>query len=113
MHLRYAIGLCALLFLLAAPLSRASMPLYVSQNNGEIYSIDLAGNSSLFATVPSCTHGDLMAIDLSGNLYVGDSDSTTVYRIDSLGNVSSFATGLNQPLGLAFNYNTGDLYVAE
>ena len=43
-----------------------------------------------------------MAFDASGNLFVAEANSNSIDKITSGGSVSTFATGLNAPLGLAF-----------
>ena len=53
-----------------------------------------------------------LAFDTSGNLYVANTLSNTIYKITPDGNVSTFASGLNGPMGLAFD-NSCNLYVAN
>jgi len=53
-----------------------------------------------------------LACDSSGNLYVANYNGNTVMRYDQSGHGSVFASGLNQPTGLAFD-NQGNLYVAD
>jgi WD40 repeat protein len=46
------------------------------------------------------------------SIFVSDAADGTILHFDSSGNESVFASGLNQPAGLAFG-NNGDLYVAN
>ena len=48
----------------------------------------------------------------AGDIFVSDSGNGTVVRFDSAGNESIFASGLNDPSGLAFD-GGGNLYVAD
>ena len=47
-----------------------------------------------------------------GDLYVSDTGSNTIFRYTPAGARTTFAAGLNQPTGLAFD-NKGNLYVAQ
>jgi hypothetical protein len=58
----------------------------------------------LFLTGESYAHAD--------NVFVSDSAGGTILQFNSSGTESVFASGLNQPAGLAFG-NNGDLYVAD
>jgi sugar lactone lactonase YvrE len=58
----------------------------------------------LFLACESFAHAD--------NVYVSDSTDGTILQFNSSGGGSVFASGLNQPAGLAFA-NNGDLYVAD
>lgn len=53
-----------------------------------------------------------MAIDASGNIYVGDFNNNVIRKITPAGLVSTFATGYNGPAGIAFDA-TGNLYEAD
>ena len=48
----------------------------------------------------------------AGNVYVSDSSSGAILQFDSSGTESVFASGLNNPAGVAFG-NNGDLYAAD
>ena len=62
--------------------------------------------------IASYTPRDL-AFDASGNLYVTNWDApNTVSKVDSDGDVTTFATGFSAPIGLAFDAS-GNLYVGE
>ena len=55
------------------------------------------------------------SLSYADTIYVSTFNDNTIYKIDSSGNVSVFATassGLNYPLGLAFD-NSGNLYAAN
>jgi glucose/arabinose dehydrogenase len=56
------------------------------------------------------------AYDAAGNLFVSDVLRGTIYKVDTAGNVTTFADpsdGLNSPTGLAFDPATGNLYFAD
>ncbi len=52
-----------------------------------------------------------LAADDKGNLYVADTNSGLIRKIDTKGNVTTFATDLSEPTGLC--WQNGALYVAE
>jgi sugar lactone lactonase YvrE len=51
-------------------------------------------------------------VDSAGNVYVSDSGSSTIRKIDTSKNVTTFATGINLPWGLAFD-SLGNLFVGN
>lgn len=97
--------------------------LYVlAWQNGNIFRVDLAGNVSLFATVP----GGGGHLELSGDhYYVLGRTANQVYRVDFNGNVTLYAgTGVDgqgdgslleatfsRPNGIGVHRPTGELYV--
>ncbi len=58
----------------------------------------------LFLACESCAHAD--------NVYVSDSTAGTILQFNASGNESVFASGLDNPTGLAFD-GSGNLYVAN
>jgi DNA-binding beta-propeller fold protein YncE len=63
-----------------------------------------------FATGFSSPSG--VAVDSSGNVYVGDQGNNLVSKITPGGSVSTLATGLNNPRGVAVD-SSGNVYVAD
>jgi DNA-binding beta-propeller fold protein YncE len=57
-------------------------------------------------------HADGLAFDSSGNLFVPDRDSHTVFKFTPDGTKSTFATLLRNPIGLVFD-SSGNLFVAD
>jgi sugar lactone lactonase YvrE len=55
---------------------------------------------------------DDLAFDASGNLFVANSNGTTVSEVTPAGVVRTFASGFAKPLGVAFDAN-GNLYVSD
>lgn len=53
-----------------------------------------------------------VALDLNGNLYVGDSGNNSIRKITPAGVISTFATGFNFPRELRVD-GTGNLYVCD
>lgn len=53
-----------------------------------------------------------LALDAAGNLYVADQGTGRIRKIDSLNNVSTVVSGLNQPSSIAVD-STGALYFTE
>src|SRR5204863_111557 len=53
-----------------------------------------------------------LAFDGSGNLFVADRTSDTIFKFTPAGTESTFAAGLNGPVGLAFD-SSGNLFVAD
>jgi len=66
---------------------------------------------------PNSGINDALAIDSLGNIYGSDfgvstSGGSSVYKIDTAGNVSTFSTGYSSCNGLAFDHQ-GSLYVVD
>ncbi|MFM7593454.1 MAG: NHL repeat-containing protein, partial [Isosphaeraceae bacterium] len=98
--------------------AQATDLLYVSTQFGNVMTYDVslntasavAASGSLFSSGYGNAYG--IAFDKTGNLYVSN-EASRIYRIDSSGNGSVFATaGLNVPWGLAFDA-AGNLYAAN
>jgi DNA-binding beta-propeller fold protein YncE len=88
--------------------------LYVANlgpGGGFIERYNSAGQGSVFVST-GLDHPQELAFDANGNLYVANSVSNSIVKIDQNGNESIFASGLSDPTGLAFDAS-GDLYVAN
>jgi DNA-binding beta-propeller fold protein YncE len=69
----------------------------------QISKITSGGAVSLFATLPVNSGPDGLAFDGRGNLYAADSSSGQISKISPDGlTVSPFATGISEPLFIAF-----------
>jgi len=105
----------------------ASGNLYLGDyNNNVIRKITSAGVVTTFAGSTSGTSGftnatgtaalfngpEGMAVDASGNIYVGDFNNNAIRKITPAGVVTTFVTGCNGPAGLCFDAS-GNLFVAE
>ncbi len=53
-----------------------------------------------------------LALDAAQNLYVADSATNTIYKVDANANVTTFASGLNGPVALSVD-TYGNVYVAQ
>jgi DNA-binding beta-propeller fold protein YncE len=54
-----------------------------------------------------------LAFDALGNLYVCNFGGGTVSKLSPLGAITTLATGLDRPAGVAINNATGEVFVAE
>ena len=92
--------------------------LYVdSATTGVVYKVGPGGTSTPFVTIPlNSSYGlDDLAIDSVGNLYVSvpiNSSAGTIAKVTPTGVISTYATGLGNPNGLAFD-TAGDLLVGS
>lgn len=80
-------------------------------NQRLIYGVDSAGNQSTFFSDHSnfdYTWGTAVGPD--GNLYVSNESAGTIYQITPTGQETLFASGISDPVDLAFS-PAGDLYV--
>ncbi|MEW6129889.1 MAG: gluconolaconase [Acidobacteriota bacterium] len=88
--------------------------MFVGDRNGTIYSINEIGEATTFATLEPSMAAYHLAFGPDDYLYVTGpniSSFDSVMRINPLGEVSRFFTGLGRPQGLAFDKD-GNLYVA-
>lgn len=105
--------------------SGLSNPAGIAINNitGEVFVAEFGadrivkiGTNLVVSTFASTVGPDSLAFDTLGNLYTAnlktDFTGDTVTKIDTLGNTSVFASGLNTPNGLAFD-TLGNLFVSN
>ncbi|HSU33113.1 MAG TPA: hypothetical protein VLJ11_17945 [Bryobacteraceae bacterium] len=62
---------------------------------------------------PSLSSPQEIVLDSNGNLYVAESGSQDVRKIAADGSISTVATGLVSPTGVAFDNATQSLYIAD
>lgn len=87
---------------------------YVGDRGGTIFRVNEIGESRPFASIEPSVSAFHLAFSPDGDLYVsGPTVSTfdSIMRVNALGTVSRFFTGLGRPQGLAFDVD-GNLYVA-
>jgi hypothetical protein len=91
---------------------------YFAESGGAAGSGDIqeiaAGSTTATVLVPA---GKIqapvaLALDAAQNLYVADSATNSIYKVDANANVTTFAAGLNSPVALAVD-NYGNVYVAQ
>lgn len=84
-----------------------------SSGSGDIQVI-AAGSTTATMLVPAgkIQSPVALALDAAQNLYVADSATNSIFKVDANANVTTFATGLNSPAALAVD-NYGNLYVAQ
>lgn len=105
--------------------SGLSNPAGIAINNttGEVFVAEFGGDrivkigANLVVSTFATTVGpDSLAFDSLGNLYTAnlktDITGDTITKIDTLGNTSVFASGINTPNGLAFD-TLGNLFVSN
>jgi sugar lactone lactonase YvrE len=88
--------------------------IYVGDRTGTIFRVNELGESRPFASLESSVAAYHLAFGPDGDLSVTGptlSSYESVLRIDQMGNVRKFYTGLGRPQGLAFDVE-GNLYVA-
>jgi sugar lactone lactonase YvrE len=88
--------------------------IYVADRSGTIFRINELGESRPFASIDPSVAAFHLAFSPDGDLYVSGptvSSFESIQRINAMGDVTKFYTGLGRPQGLAFDAQ-GNLYVA-
>ncbi|HQR32808.1 MAG TPA: SMP-30/gluconolactonase/LRE family protein [Blastocatellia bacterium] len=88
--------------------------IYVGDRTGTIFRVNELGEVRQFAELDPSVAAYHLAFSPDGDLYVSGptvSSFETIWRIDAMGEVEKFYTGLGRPQGLAFDVD-GNLYVA-
>ncbi len=88
--------------------------MYIGDRSGTIYRIKSIDSREVFAALEPSVSAYHLAFSPAGDLYVtapGLSSYDGIWRINPLGEVSSFYRGLGRPQGLAFDRD-GNVYVA-
>lgn len=88
--------------------------IYVGDRSGTIFRVNEIGESRPLASIEPSVAAFHLAFGPDGDLFVTGptvSSHETIYKIDAMGNVKKFFTGLGRPQGLAFDAE-GNLYVA-
>lgn len=100
--------LVALTIAFAAIVPKGEAVLYVTDyGNGAVYSY--TGGAGSRTTFANTTGPYRLAVDASGNVFVGDYSDQAIYKFTPGGAQSTFATGFT-PYGMTFDSN-GDLFV--
>jgi sugar lactone lactonase YvrE len=93
--------------------------IYVNnQLSGVIHKVSQTGVLTPFVTIPVTSHTSIggMKSDATGNLYVSLQTETTnaggIYKVTPSGGIATYAFGLGNPQGLAFN-SSGTLFIAD
>ena len=87
--------------------------IYVGDRSGTIFRVNELGESRPFATLEPSVAAYHLAFGPDGDLYVTGptvSSFECIWRVNAMGEVSKFYTGLGRPQGLAFDAS-GNLYV--
>lgn len=87
---------------------------YVGDRTGTIFRVNEIGEVRQFASLDPSVAAYHLAFSPDGDLFVSGptvSSFETIWRVDAMGEVEKFYTGLGRPQGLAFDAE-GNLYVA-
>ncbi len=88
--------------------------LIVATYSGGIYALDLSDPAPVPVQLANTgTIASSMVFGSDGTLYIADYPNNKILTVTAGGTVADFATGLNQPDGLAINNEAGLLYVAN
>lgn len=88
--------------------------IYIGDRSGTIFRVNELGESRPFASLDPSVAAFHLAFGPDGDLYVSGptvSSFESVMRVNAMGDVTKFYTGLGRPQGLAFDAE-GNLYVA-
>lgn len=88
--------------------------IYVGDRSGTIFRVNELGESRPLASIEPSVAAFHLAFGPDGDLYVTGptvSSFESIFRVDAMGNVRKFFTGLGRPQGLAFDID-GNLYAA-
>jgi len=88
--------------------------IYVGDRSGTIFRVNELGESRPFASLDPSVAAFHLAFSPDGDLYVSGptvSSFESILRVNAMGEVTKFYTGLGRPQGLAFDAQ-GNLYVA-
>jgi sugar lactone lactonase YvrE len=88
--------------------------IYVGDRSGTIFRVNELGESRPFASLDPSVAAFHLAFSPDGDLYVSGptvSSFESILRVNAMGDVTKFYTGLGRPQGLAFDAQ-GNLYVA-
>jgi len=86
--------------------------LYAINSSDWITKFDSAGNIVIGYKLGYLLDLRGITFDSLGNLFATSFQNKSILKMDPLGNVSTYATGLNSPAGLVFD-DVGNLYVAN
>ncbi len=88
--------------------------LIVATYSGRIYAVDQSDPAPVPVQLANTgTIASSMVFGSDGTLYVAEFSNNKILTVTAGGTVADFATGLNQPDGLAINNEAGLLYVAN
>lgn len=107
-----ALALCLLPSLVLASLPLVGANLYVStETDNGISIVSPSGFISPYTYAGPKPYD--LAFDVIGNLYICNFGGGTVSKVARDGTLTTLATGLSSPAGIAINNETGEVFVAE
>jgi outer membrane protein assembly factor BamB len=89
--------------------------LIATTDNGDIYAVDqtlAVPTVTLIANI-GVTEASALVFGSDGTLYVADNGGGRIVTVTAGGTVANFATGLDEPDGLAVDNSAGIIYVAD